>query len=113
MAHDYHGDLGPEGTIFYDGCAECEQRAALGLYGLLTQSPDRIEALYRRMLVTEKHGPVDDLPGDGDQKQPYTVTQGYQSDAEAKVGKLLYYAAVLAERGDDPDPWRQGRFYRG
>lgn len=113
MSHDYHGDLGIEGTIFYDGCEECEQRAGLGLYGLLTQSPDRIEALYRRMLAEEGKGPVEDLPGDGDQKRPYTVTHGYQSAAEAKVGKQLYYAAVLAERGGDPDPFRQGRFYRG
>lgn len=112
-SHSYHGDLGAADTIFFDGCEECEARGNAGLEGLLTQTSDRVEVLWRRMLSQHGKGPVDDFPGDGDQRRAYTVTRGYLSDAEAKAGRQLYYVAVLAERAGDPNAWKQGRFYRG
>lgn len=103
-SHVYHGDLGPEGTIFYDGCEECEERAAQGIQGLLTQDPERVEAIWRRMLVTEGHGQgVEDVGR-------YPVKGGYMSNAEARVGRSLYYLAVLYERAGDKSAWETCRF---
>lgn len=107
MMHVYHGDLGcPEGTILYDGCEECEARAAQGMNGLLTQDPIRVEAIWRRMIATERRNGkdlVDDLPG-------YPCKEGYLTDAEARIGKPLYGLAVLLERAGDPRAFAQGMF---
>ena len=107
MMHVYHGDLGcPEGTILYDGCEECEERARGGMEGLCTQDPIRVEAIWRRMIATERRNGadlVDDLPG-------YPCKEGYLTDAEARIGKPLYLLAVMLERAGDPRAFAQGMF---
>jgi len=107
MSHVYHGDLGcPEGTIIYDGCPECEERAERGMEGLCTQDSVRVEAIWRRMIATERRFGselVDDLPG-------YPCKEGYLSDAEARIGRPLYLLAVMLERAGDRRAFQQGMF---
>lgn len=106
MAHEYHGDLGPEGTIFFDGCPVCEERAATGIEGLLNLDTERAEAIWRRMLVTERghRAGIEDLPD-------YGVQKGYLSNGEARVGKQLYYLALMLERSGDSSAWSPGKFF--
>jgi hypothetical protein len=108
MAHAYHGDLGPEGTLYFDGCEECEERADQGIQGLLNLEPIRAEVLWRRMIVTErgKKARVENLPG-------YSVQKGYLSNAEARAGRQLYYLAVMLERSGDSRAWIPGKFFYG
>lgn len=79
MSHDLHN--GREGTIIYDGCAECDERAAEPLIALLNLDSGNFQALRARMLDVEF--------GEGG---------GYYSDNEARVGRALYRIAVLEER---------------
>jgi hypothetical protein len=91
QAHVYHGNLGmPEGTLFYDGCPECEKRAEGGVRGLLTQDIDRVHAMWDRMVSEER--------GDGE--------DGFRSECERKIGRDLYAFGVLLERDGHRDPWR-------
>lgn len=109
MSHDYHGGLGcPEGTILYDGCEECEERSKRGITGFLELDLDRVEALWRRMIVTEKGVRPDvlDLPG-------YPVQDGYLTTAESRIGVTFYHLAILLERAGDPSAWWPGKFYKG
>jgi hypothetical protein len=95
VTHVYHGDLGmPEGTLFYDGCPECEARAAQGVRGLLTQTPDRVRMMWDRMVHDEhSHGVEHDK------------TLGYHSKCEERIGRDLYAFAVLLERAGHREAW--------
>lgn len=80
MSHDYH--QGREGTIIFDGCAECDERAADPIKALLNLDTENFQRLRERMLSVEF----------GDD------SNYYRSDNEARVGKHLYALAVLEER---------------
>lgn len=79
MSHDYH--QGPEGAVLYDGCAECEQRAADPINALLNMDAATFAILENRMFGVE-----------------YDGRESYLTDNEAKVGKHLYYISILNER---------------
>lgn len=78
--HDYHVPV--EGAILYDGCAECDRRAADPLTGLLNLDATNFARLHARMVAVE-------LEGDADH---------YRSINEATLAKALYRIHVLAER---------------
>jgi len=80
MSHDYHE--GREGTIIFDGCGECDERAKDPIKALLNLDAANYEALRARMRAVEF----------GDD------SESYRSDNEARVGKHLYAIAVLEER---------------
>ena len=85
MSHDPHS--GREGAILYDGCAECDARAADPIEGLLHMDPTTFAAMWDRMRAVEYGtGPL----GSGD--------EAYRSRNEAKVGKHLYYVSLLLQR---------------
>lgn len=79
MSHDYH--KGPEDAVLYDGCDECDHRAANPVDALLHMDSTNYALLRERMLAVEF--------GTGD---------SYRTHNEARVGKALYYIAVLEER---------------
>jgi hypothetical protein len=79
VSHDYHE--GREGTIIFDGCAECDERAADPIKALLNLDAENYQALRARMLAVEFDG-----------------TESYRSANEARVGKHMYAIAVLEER---------------
>lgn len=79
MSHDYH--KGREGTIIYDGCAECDERVKDPIKALLNLDTDNYQALRERM-----------------QRVEFAGTETYRSVNEARVGKHLYAIAVLEER---------------
>jgi hypothetical protein len=81
MSHDYHE--GPEDAVLYDGCDECDHRAANPLDGLLTLDGQNMERLLGRVLSVEYGlGPAD----------------RYRTGNEARLGHALYRLLVLAER---------------
>jgi hypothetical protein len=79
MSHDFH--KGPEGAVLYDGCPECDARAA-----------DPIEALLRMDSVTFSH--FENRMFDVE----YEHRGSYLTDNEAKVGRVLYLISILNER---------------
>jgi hypothetical protein len=104
--HVYHDDLGcPEGTILYDGCDECETRSKQGIGGLLLLDQDRVETLWRRMIMTERRDAEVAATS-----AAYPVRRGYLTDAEGRIGKSLYHLAILLERAGDPRAFKPGLF---
>jgi hypothetical protein len=79
MSHDYHE--GPDDAVIYDGCGECDDRAAEPLSGLLTLDAANFERLRARMLAVEY--------GDSDH---------YRTGNEARLGSALYKIQILHER---------------
>lgn len=85
MSHDYH--RGPRDAILYDGCAECDARAADPMDGLLRLDIETFVEFWERMRAVEY--------GDG----PFgSGHESYRSTNEAKVGKHLYYISLLLQR---------------
>lgn len=89
--HAYHEGLGcPDATILYDGCEECEERAAAGIQGVFALDTNNFWLLWQRMLRTD-----------------YGFDNGadhYLTQAEAQLGSRLYNMAVLMERHMGIDP---------
>lgn len=79
MSHDYH--RGPADSILYDGCEECDSRAANPLNGLCQLDGERFPRLWERMLAVE----------DAD-------SDTYRSRNEAKLGHALNTIRILLER---------------
>jgi hypothetical protein len=89
MSHGYHE--GPEDALLFDGCDECDARAADPIDALLRLDPERFETLWQRMRATEY----------GDAAVPDRLRKAnlrYRSTNEAKVGKHLYYVSLLLQR---------------
>jgi hypothetical protein len=87
--HVYHDELGcPDGTILFDGCPECEERAQ-GIQGACELDATNFRVLWGRMISTEF--------GEGDDR--------YRTHAEARLGSRLYNMAVLMERHLGIDPY--------
>ena len=82
MSHDYHDRSRFPDTIIFDGCRECDERAAVPIVALLNLDSENYQALRERMWAMEFSGTRDT----------------YRSANEARVGSLLYYIAVLEER---------------
>lgn len=80
MSHDYHQSDHSD-TIIFDGCAECDARAADPMEALLRLDSVSFRAMCDRMHAVES----------GDR-------EAYRSTNEARVGKCLYAIAVLEER---------------
>ncbi len=80
MSHDYH--QGPEDAILYDGCEECDARAAKPLDALLHLDGTHYETLRDRMVAVEY--------GNGN--------ASYRTTNEAKVGQALYLISILEQR---------------
>ena len=84
MTHRYHPDpaMGdhPDAIVF-DGCAECEARADLGIQGLVYYDRETFDRLWNRMLDVEK----DDL-------------EGHRNKTEQKLCRSLYCMALLMGR---------------
>ncbi len=87
--HDIHDALPGDDpdAILYDGCGECEERAATGLYGLCHLDSHNLPLLWNRML-NERMG------GAGWPSAGY-----YRSNAERTLGESLYLMGVLDQRG--------------
>lgn len=81
MSHDYH--QGPEDAILYDGCEECDQRAADPMNGLLHLDSASFVELWERMLAVE-----------GDDSDHYRTRN------EAALGHHLNSVRILIERHD-------------
>ena len=82
MSHDLHSRLPghvPE-AILHHGCAECEERAAAGLEGLLQLDETTFARLWDRMVRREFNGGVE------------------TNDTEAQALRTCYYLYVLLER---------------
>lgn len=97
MSHDPNAHSENENGILYDGCAECEERAAAGLEGLLRLDSTNIDLLWNRMLNTEYYGKGKPEAG------------VYISYCERQLGHELYLMAVLLERTGE-DVWNPARF---
>ncbi len=80
VSHDYH-DSHHADAIIFDGCGECDTRAADPIKALLHLDSQNYAALCARMRAVEFSG-----------------TEGYRSANEARVGSALYAIAVLEER---------------
>ena len=80
MSHSYH--QGPEDAVLYDGCDECDDRAANPLEALLALDETNMRRLLER--TRSVHGGND--------------RNDYRSDNEARLGLALYRLLVLIER---------------
>lgn len=117
MTHTHHLLPVPDDTgrapIFYDGCGECESRCTEPLAALCTQTPDRCEALWRRMLVEkvglEPHEFSSTMFGS---TQTFEIV-GYESELERRVGEQLYLLAVCEQRHpmNGYEAFQPGRFW--
>lgn len=95
MGHDYHE--GPDGAVLYDGCEECDERAADPINGLLRLDGERFRTLWKRMIEVERENKGE-----------------YLTFNERALGRHLYYITVLEERHTPIDPtgavWRADRY---
>lgn len=82
--HDLHS--GPEDALFFDDCVECTERARNPLDALLQLDAERFQILRSRMMGVEF--------GEGEDR----ALKGYRTFNEQKVGRALYYVALLEER---------------
>jgi hypothetical protein len=80
MSHTFHE--GPERAVLFDGCDECDRRAADPIEGLLLMDTERFATFTDRMLDIEY-----------DQGCPLYLTEN-----EAAVGRHLYYISLLMQR---------------
>lgn len=96
-AHRFHPDLGegdPPGALLFDGCLECEHKAR---QPLITQTPDRLGQLWKRMVEVEHS--QRDQPGGGGMDH-------YLTGAEGLACRALYTVAVFIERTHPAiNPW--------
>ena len=77
----------PEDAVLYDGCARCTEHAQVPL----ALDPDRIGALWRRMVEVERDP---------------TCRAGYRTAVEGDACRWLYRVALLIERTHPMlDPW--------
>lgn len=80
MSHDIHN--GPDDAVLYDGCAECDDRADMGMAGILYLDARNVARLASRMQAVEYgHG-----------------ADSYRSRNEARLGRELYYVSLLLQR---------------
>lgn len=87
MSHRFHPtDQDPSGAIMYDDCPRCAEQAA----NPLNCDPDRIAALWQRMVTVEHTD---------------NGTDHYPTSNEAKACRYLYGVAVLIERVSRINPW--------
>lgn len=79
MSHGPH--TGPGDAVLYDGCEECDERAARPLMGLLHLDSQSFVRLRDRMLAVEGR-----------------TGEGYRSSNEASLGGALAMVRVLNQR---------------
>lgn len=83
MSHDLH--QGPDDSVLYDYCAECDARAEQGVAGILNLDAQNVARLAARMQAVEYgHG-----------------ADSYRSHNEARLGRELYYVSLLFRRHPD------------
>jgi hypothetical protein len=89
MSHDPHDgpDAHDGGAVLFDGCGECEHRSRLGMEGILALDDTSVLMLWNRMLNTER--PT---------RSNFPNVGRYKSDAEARLGRTLYYLSIFNER---------------
>lgn len=85
MSHDPHE--GPDDAVIYDGCGECDARAANPLSALLALDDVNYERLRDRMILIEHHS-----------RSGSRSPEGYRSQNEMRLGQALYRISVLEQR---------------